>query len=323
MSERVRIIDIAKGITIVGVAFTHSHLENSLPGLDHALALFRMPLFFFLAGIFFNEAIELGNLVFRKTDSLLKPYFVTLGALLLIDIMLESQFQSVWELKGILYGNGETIKWVASWATPLWFLTHLWVLFIFSYLIFSVTKIQTKPCYLKVLLVFLLLTTGAAMVDEFWHLPININGRIVEIPGLPFSLDLVFISAAYFISGRFLREHVKSFKPTHETAWADGPIPKRTRQNYSLQDSLRLGFTGSALPGGDQSYRTVWSGYSFEQDSQTTSKIESLLQAATQIARFLLIALSPTYKQYFSNGNMDNDHLLLDRVLRHPAAHVC
>jgi fucose 4-O-acetylase-like acetyltransferase len=85
-------------------------------------------------------------------------------------------------------------------------------LFIFSYLIFSITKIQNKPCYLKVLLVFLLLTAGAAIIDKFWRLPININGRIVEIPGLPFSFDLVFISAAYFISGRFLREHVKSFR---------------------------------------------------------------------------------------------------------------
>jgi polysaccharide biosynthesis protein PslL len=61
--------------------------------------------------------------------------------------------------------------------------------------------------------VFLLLTAGAPIVDKFWHLPININGRIVEIPGLPLSFDLVFISAAYFISGRFLREHVKSLKP--------------------------------------------------------------------------------------------------------------
>jgi fucose 4-O-acetylase-like acetyltransferase len=211
MSERVRIIDIAKGITIIGVAFAHSHLQKFLPGLNHSLALFRMPLFFFLAGIFFNEAIDLENLVLSKTDSLLKPYFVTLGAFLLIDIMLERPF--IWELKAILYGNGETIEWVTPWAVPLWFLTHLWILFIFSYLIFSITKIQNKPCYLKVLLVFLLLTAGAPIVDNFWHLPININGRIVEIPGLPFSFDLVFISAAYFISGRFLREHVKSFKP--------------------------------------------------------------------------------------------------------------
>src|SRR5215475_6603382 len=140
MSERVRIIDIAKGITIVCVAFTHSHLRNFLPGLNESLALFRMPLFFFLSGIFFNEAIDFAELVLSKTDSLLKPYFVTLGALLLIDIMLGRQF--VTELKGILYGNGETIR-----SMPLWFLTHLWVLFIFSYLIFSITKIQNKPCY--------------------------------------------------------------------------------------------------------------------------------------------------------------------------------
>jgi len=167
-----------------------------------------MPLFFFLSGIFFNEVIDLRNFVLSKTDSLLKPYFVTLGALLLIDIMLGRQF--IPGLKGTLYGNGETIR---PWALPLWFLPHLWVLFIFSYIMFSISKIQNKPCYLKVLLVFLLLTAGAAIVDKFWHLPININGRIVMLPGLPFSVDLVFISAAYFISGRFLREHVKSFKP--------------------------------------------------------------------------------------------------------------
>ena len=73
-------IDIAKGITIVGVAFQHSHLENFLPGLNHFLGLFRMPLFFFLSGIFFNEAIHFRDLVLSKTDSLLKPYFLTLGA---------------------------------------------------------------------------------------------------------------------------------------------------------------------------------------------------------------------------------------------------
>src|SRR5262245_35059642 len=210
MSERVRTIDIAKGIAIVGVAFQHSHLDNFLPGLNQSLGLFRMPLFFFLSGIFFNEAINLRDLVLSKTDSLLKPYFVTLGAFLLIDIMLGRQF--IPDLKGILYGNGETITWVSPWARPLWFLTHLWVLFIFSYLVFSITKIQNKPCYLKVLLVVLFLTAGAAIVDKFWRLPINMHGRIVQIPGLPFSVDLVFISAAYFISGRFLREHVKSFK---------------------------------------------------------------------------------------------------------------
>ena len=211
MSGRIRTIDIAKGLTIVGVAFQHSHLGNFSAGLNQALALFRMPLFFFLSGIFFNEAIALRDLMLSKTDSLLKPYFVTLGALLLIDIMLGREF--IPELKGILYGNGETIRWVTLWAGPLWFLTHLWVLFIFSYLIFSITKLQSKPCYHKVLLVFLLLITGTATVDKFWHFPMNINGRIIVIPGLPFSFDLVFISAAYFISGRFLREHIKSFRP--------------------------------------------------------------------------------------------------------------
>ena len=116
MSGRIRTIDIAKGLTIVGVAFQHSHLGNFSAGLNQALALFRMPLFFFLSGIFFNEAIALRDLMLSKTDSLLKPYFVTLGALLFIDIMLGREF--IPELKGILYGNGETIRWVTLWAGP-------------------------------------------------------------------------------------------------------------------------------------------------------------------------------------------------------------
>jgi fucose 4-O-acetylase-like acetyltransferase len=203
MSGRVRTIDIAKGITIIGVAFSHSHLEQFLQGLNHILAFFRMPLFFFLSGIFFNDAIGLTDLVLRKTDSLLKPYFVTLGIFLLIDTLLGKPFLP--EAKGILYGNGDTIT--SPWGTS-WFLPHLWALFIFSYVIFSITNIRNKSSYHKILLVCALLIAGAAIIDKFWYLPININGRTIKIPGLPFSFD-----SAYFISGCFLREQVKSFRP--------------------------------------------------------------------------------------------------------------
>jgi hypothetical protein len=62
---------------------------------------------------------------------------------------------------------------------------------------------------------------------------------------------------------------------SNETPRAIEPIPERTRQDYSLQKySLGLGFPGSTLPGSDQSYGTVRLGRSFEQESQTASKIE-------------------------------------------------
>ena len=62
---------------------------------------------------------------------------------------------------------------------------------------------------------------------------------------------------------------------SNETPRAIEPIPERTRQDYSLQKySLGLGFPGSTLPGSDQSDGTVRPGRSFEQESQTASKIE-------------------------------------------------
>jgi fucose 4-O-acetylase-like acetyltransferase len=198
---------MAKGVSIILVAFSHSHLKMFLPALNHTLALFRVPLFFFLSGIFFREMIELKSLVLSKTDSLLKPYFVTLVSLLTIGAILGTR-DIIWEAGGILYGNGDTIRWA-----PLWFLPHLWALHMFSYLIFSGARIQQKTRYHKISLALLLLIAGVLIVGKLYHLPVNVDGKIIEVPGLPFSLDLVFISSAYFISGRFLREHVKSFKP--------------------------------------------------------------------------------------------------------------
>lgn len=209
VSARVITIDMAKGLSIILVAFSHSHLKMFSPVLNHTLALFRIPLFFFLSGVFFRETTELKSLALNKTDSLLKPYFVTLVSLLIIGAILGTK-DVIWEAGGVLYGNGDTIR--IRWI-PLWFLPHLWVLHMFAYLILSGARAQQKTRYHKISLALLFIIVGALIAGKFYYLPVNISGKIIEIPGLPFSLDLVFISAAYFISGRFLRERVKSFKP--------------------------------------------------------------------------------------------------------------
>ena len=66
MNRRIELIDIAKGISIILVAFAHSKLRPYLPELNNALSLFRMPLFFFLSGIFFSAAINPDIFLIKK-----------------------------------------------------------------------------------------------------------------------------------------------------------------------------------------------------------------------------------------------------------------
>ena len=87
MTGRVATIDIAKGISIILVVFGHSQLGHYYPNINNALGLFRMPLFFFLSGVFFNSNSTLVYFIFKKSDALLKPYFVTLIIIISIEII--------------------------------------------------------------------------------------------------------------------------------------------------------------------------------------------------------------------------------------------
>src|SRR5215470_1628055 len=143
MSKRIHLIDVAKGINILLVAFGHSHIvyHGGLTGvLARSLILFRMPFFFFLSGIFFDSSKKFRHVLFDKTDALLKPYFVTLLLVLLKRDLLERV--SMWRtaLK-FLYGVGPLIE--EPW-TPLWYLAHLWVLFLFCWLLVRATKFHER-----------------------------------------------------------------------------------------------------------------------------------------------------------------------------------
>ncbi len=85
MTHRLRHIDIARGIAILLIAFTHSwladHLFNETWKLVKVIFSFSLPLFFFLSGVFFKPEQGLRYLVMRRGDSLLKPYFVVLSFL--------------------------------------------------------------------------------------------------------------------------------------------------------------------------------------------------------------------------------------------------
>ncbi len=277
---RLKLIDIARGTSIILVAFSHSHLMREIPQLNHALALFRMPLFFFLSGVFFKEIVSFRKVLGSKTDTLLKPYFLTLFAAI-IYMADTNNLNEPWSaIAGIFYGNGHTIPLAAF--VPLWFLTHLWFLYVFIHALFSVTKIQSRHVIWQVVFVVFLLTTGTWTIKLFWM-------EETAFPGLPFSLDLALISAAFFSAGRFLQKQVKAF------------IPNLAILLIALSGWLLIGFGTNASVDLNQRIYTnplfgtigasmgIYLILSFSYYVQTFSPLTSFLRYAGESSLFILI----------------------------------
>jgi len=207
MTNRIDHIDIAKGISIFLVALHHSRFESYAELLAEPLSLARMPFFFFLSGIFFSYTPDFRQFALKRADALLKPYFVTLLGLLLVSIIL-GQGQLMHQLWGTLYGNGDTIRWPA-----LWFLTHLFALHCFSYLVYRVSGFQKFSIVAKAFVLASMLLAGASVLGLFRHIDLTVLGQQLALPGLPFGADLLPISAAFFLLGQALRERAIHFEP--------------------------------------------------------------------------------------------------------------
>ena len=146
--------------------------------------------------------------MWKKSDALLKPYFSTLIILLFISILFKEESNLNWQLKGMFYGNGDTIKWV-----PMWFLPHLFLVYCFTYIFFKITSIQEKKAFYRFSILVIFMMIGTRWIGAFWYVKIILFGKEIALPGLPFSLDIILVSSSFFILGVFLRKTVVSFKP--------------------------------------------------------------------------------------------------------------
>jgi fucose 4-O-acetylase-like acetyltransferase len=166
-----------------------------------------MPLFFLLSGIFFSWKAEPREFLIKKSEALLKPYFTVLLTLLLLAAVIgEDELLS--QLVGIFYGNGDTIRW-----TPLWFLTHLFVVYFFSYVLFHYLRFHFLSFKQKAGVLVVLLVVGILNIRLFWEAEYQLFGHSTQLPGLPFSIDILFITSVFFICGRILRDMLINFRP--------------------------------------------------------------------------------------------------------------
>ena len=89
--NRIEFVDLAKGFCICLVVFSHccSHYHLKTP-IDLTCGAFRMPLYFFLSGLFFKTYEGFDGFLKRKINKLVIPFlfFYLIGSVLLPNISL-------------------------------------------------------------------------------------------------------------------------------------------------------------------------------------------------------------------------------------------
>jgi len=212
--EHIEYIDIAKGIGILLVALAHADISLISPYLHRFIYAFHMPLFFFLSGYFFNPDISFWALFKKRFHSILKPYFVTIALIYIASLSFTNmRFATVFgRILKSLYATGYYIDW-----TQLWFLPSLFVTSLFAFLFYRVVLIHIKNRYLRWLVLLGLQAVAVAVLGWFYPFPISLFGKEYELYGLPFNLDIVFLSGFFYILGNEIR--IATSEKTFSNLW--------------------------------------------------------------------------------------------------------
>jgi fucose 4-O-acetylase-like acetyltransferase len=250
---RLPYLDIAKGISILLVVLGHSRVFHGPTQANLVLGTIRMPLFFFVAGLFFKHRKTLFSLAREKGDSLLKPFFVTLGVLGIFRV-LEGTITAGSYYGMLAYGNGRTIEWV-----PMWFLPHLWAVFVFSWILLRTTKLDQRSAAVRGIVLGGLLTIGFLTIQSFTQLQVEAFGKVHQLPGLPFTSDVLLLTSFFFLLGFLLRERVMAMAFRARWFWLalavfvglhlafDDSIDFNTRRYDDLAVSTLAAFCGIYL----------------------------------------------------------------------------
>lgn len=144
MSQRIQYIDLAKGLCILLVVSYHVfHYYNCLPDFVRSLSCFRMPLYFFLSGLFFKEYEGFIGFFLRKVNKLLIPFaFFYLVTSFALPNILHDFFGYT-----VLFKQSLGISGLWAFITkerfandPIWFLWVLFLVNIYFYVILLLAK---------------------------------------------------------------------------------------------------------------------------------------------------------------------------------------
>lgn len=190
MKQRIQYIDLAKGLCILLVVlyhvFKHVHF---MPEFVMTISCFRMPLYFFLSGLFFKEYENFIGFFLRKVNKLFIPFaFFYLVTSFAISNLLYYVFGFTVEGKSVL-GLGGLIAFITKekFANgPIWFLWVLFLVNIYFYILLNLVKKITsnKKIYPIILAVmcFLVGIIGSAVFSGRINLLAFLDSAMSALP---------------------------------------------------------------------------------------------------------------------------------------------
>lgn len=125
---RIDYIDLMKGVCITLVVIVHCDVQFPSDTLNNMLQNLRMPLYFFLTGIFFKEYHSFGEFLIKKTNKIIIPYiFFAFIPYLFYDLFYCTNIQKT----GMYY----FFMLIEPYNFPLWFLRSLFISYLLYYFI--------------------------------------------------------------------------------------------------------------------------------------------------------------------------------------------
>ena len=210
-------IDIARGIGIIIIVFAHNYLASKYNGSTlFALtvsASFNMPLFYMLSGVFFKAAEPFADVVKKKFDTIMVPYFVTLLCTALFRFLVQDRLSFhflLYRIKTILLGTGGVIDF--SWAA-LWFLPSLFVTIVAFKIVYDMLLRRLPNKGATLVAVFTILVLGYLLIRSDNHYYQQIRELYY---GLPWSLDIMPIALFYFSVGYYGKQFLMEMHDNNE-----------------------------------------------------------------------------------------------------------
>lgn len=202
ISKRIEYLDIARGIGILLVVLGHNDFGAFSTFFHQVIYSFHVPLFFFLSGYFLNTSIPFLEYLKKRFHSILKPFLFTILLIYFASVSFERMgFQTaITRIVKSLYGSVTYITW-----DQLWFLPNLFVVSLYAYAFVRLTS-RLPDRWARWAALLGTLALAYPVIHAFNPFPVSLFGREYELFGLPFSLDLVFLSGFFFLAGNEVRQ---------------------------------------------------------------------------------------------------------------------
>lgn len=204
MKQRIDYIDLAKGICILLVLLNHTFGPLNKTGVNTMLGCFRMPLYFFLSGLFFNNYSGFINFALKKTNKLIIPFlfFITITYLFFIaEWTYMGHYSKIETIFPDIYNNIQTEYVYLN--PPIWFLLSLFETSVLFYLLFIVSnKLTIKKGGKKFIMAILCFSVGIIGYElSVYHI------------NLPLWLDTSMTALPFYYLGYFFREETEFLAP--------------------------------------------------------------------------------------------------------------